>query len=90
MPQLLVPLTADLALPDPQGHVEGTVMSGLLVGIRLSRTLASFVDEAAAWKAAGWTGVCVTGAALSAVALLLLGVRRPADRPAAVRHTPVT
>ena len=61
MPQLLVPLTADLALPDPQGHVEGTVMSGLLVGIRLSRTLASFVDEAAAWKAAGWTGACGDG-----------------------------
>jgi len=43
-----------------------------------------------AWVHAGWTGVCATGAVLSAVALLLLGVRHLADRPAAVRHTPVT
>ena len=43
-----------------------------------------------AWVHAGWSGVCVTGACLSALALLLLGVRRLAERPAAVRHTPVT
>ena len=61
MPQLLVPLAADLAPPEQRGHVVGTVMSSLLVGIRLSRTLASFVDEAAAWKAAGWTGACGDG-----------------------------
>jgi hypothetical protein len=43
-----------------------------------------------AWVHAGWTGVCATGAGLGALALLLLGVSRLADRPGAVRHTPVT
>jgi predicted MFS family arabinose efflux permease len=43
-----------------------------------------------AWVHAGWGGVCATGACFSSLALLLLGVRRLAERPAAVRHTPVT
>ncbi|HZJ52852.1 MAG TPA: MFS transporter, partial [Myxococcaceae bacterium] len=42
------------------------------------------------WVHAGWAGVCVTGTGLSALALLLLGARRVAERATAARHTPVT
>jgi predicted MFS family arabinose efflux permease len=78
VPQLLVPLAADLAPAERRGRIIGTVMSGLLVGILLSRTFAGFVGEAAGWRAVFWAG-----AAMNAVVWLLLLTSLPveAERP---------
>ncbi len=76
VPQLLVPLAADLAPPEERGRVVGTIMSGLLVGILLSRTFAGFVGDAAGWRAVFWAG-----AAMNAVVWLLLRTSLPAEAP---------
>ncbi|WP_066569040.1 MFS transporter [Snodgrassella sp. CFCC 13594] len=57
--QVLVPLAASLAKPGQQGRVVGTIMSGLLLGILLSRTVSGFVAQ---WF--GWRAVYVLGAVL--------------------------
>jgi predicted MFS family arabinose efflux permease len=51
VPQLLVPFAAQLALPHERGKAIGNVMSGLLVGILLSRTLSGTVGSVLGWQA---------------------------------------
>jgi predicted MFS family arabinose efflux permease len=49
VPQLILPL-ASLSAPEEQGKVVGTIMSGLLVGILLSRTLSGFIGDTLGWR----------------------------------------
>jgi predicted MFS family arabinose efflux permease len=53
-PQLVVPYAAGLAGLENRGRVVGSVMSGLLVGILLSRTLSGLLAAAAGWRAVYW------------------------------------
>ena len=74
--QILVPFAAHLAPPAQRGKYVGRVMSGLLLGILLARSVASVT--AAAW---GWRSIYIISAvamlALSAVLWRVLPVRLP-------------
>lgn len=52
--QLLVPLAATLATPETRGKVVGTIMSGLLLGILLARTVAGALATLGGWHTVYW------------------------------------
>jgi len=51
IPQILVPMAAHLAKPEERGSVIGIIMTGLLIGILLSRTFSGLLGQYFGWRA---------------------------------------
>lgn len=65
--QVLVPMAATFAAPGSSGRAVGLVMSGLLIGILASRSVAGILSELGGWSTVYWVGAACT--ALMAVLL---------------------
>lgn len=65
--QILVPLAATLAEPERRGKVVGLIMSGLLLGILLARTVAGALASLGGWRTVYW----VASALMIVMALVL-------------------
>jgi predicted MFS family arabinose efflux permease len=77
VPQILVPFAANVAAPGQRGHAVGIVMSGLLFGILLSRTLSGFLGAAIGWRA-----MYLVAAAL----MVVLGIALRVELPSSPAH----
>ncbi|MGF6574844.1 putative MFS family arabinose efflux permease [Paraburkholderia sp. GAS333] len=74
--QILIPLAAHLAPDETRGKVVGTIMSGLLLGILLSRPISSVVAGHFGWRA-----VFGGAAALMAIVTSVLALTIPRRQP---------
>jgi predicted MFS family arabinose efflux permease len=75
--QMIIPMAAHLAPERSRGHVVGTVVSGALFGILLSRPISTLVAGAFGWRAVYW----MSAAAMCAI-LALMAVVLPRRQPA--------
>src|SRR5882757_2964549 len=66
--QMLIPLVASMAPSTERGRVIGEVMSGVMVGILLSRPLASLIAHAWSWRSFYGASGLVTGLLTAALA----------------------
>lgn len=54
IPQVILPLTAQLADPQERGQAVGVVMSGLATGILLARTVSGIIGDNFGWRSVYW------------------------------------
>jgi len=57
--QILLPFAATLAHPEARGRVVGTIMSGLLLGILLARTVSGLLSSMGSWRLVYWVAAVV-------------------------------
>jgi predicted MFS family arabinose efflux permease len=74
--QVMVPFAADLASPERRGRVVARIMTGLLMGILLARTVSGLVAELAGWRTIYWLS-----AGLMAVFAFVLHRALPEEAP---------
>lgn len=74
--QILVPYAATLASPQARGRVVGAVMSGLLMGILLARTVAGLLTQLGSWRT-----VYACGAAAMVLSAGVLRLALPRHEP---------
>ena len=84
VPQYLVPYAAGAAAPEERGRVVGTVMSGLLIGILLSRALSGFVGARFGWRATYFAAALTM--ALLAIVLRAYLPPQPPEREISLRE----
>lgn len=78
--QIIVPYSAHLVPEENRGSMVGSLMSGLMIGIMLSRPTASFLTDLF-----GWHAVFLLSAAFMLLLGLVLHFRLPQRRPEASR-----
>lgn len=76
IPQVFVPMAAELAEPENKAQAVGMVMSGLLVGILLSRVFSGFIGEYL-----GWRDVYLIGAVLMVLLWIAIYIFLPEIPP---------
>jgi predicted MFS family arabinose efflux permease len=79
VPQLVVPYAATAADPAVRGRSVGLVMSGLLIGILLSRTVSGAAGAHAGWRAT-YVGAAVVMLALAVTLRATLPAQHPPGR----------
>ena len=78
-PHLVVPYAAAAVEPARRGRTVGTVMSGLLIGILLSRTLSGSIGAHTGWRVVFWLAAAMM-LALTAVLVVALPSQAPVRR----------
>ncbi|HKG05301.1 MAG TPA: MFS transporter [Pedobacter sp.] len=76
IPQLILPMAANLSSDEKRGQTIGIIMSGLLIGILASRALSGSIGFL--W---GWRSVYLIAAAICFLLLLLMAKRFPQSKP---------
>lgn len=76
IPQLIIPLAAQLSNPNERGKIIGTVMSGLLIGILVSRTISGLIGNYF-----GWRVVYIVAAIMMIILILVLRKVIPVTNP---------
>lgn len=79
--QVLVPFASELADPADRGRVVGVVMSGLLIGILLARTVSGVIAQLAGWRSVYLVGAGVMLALTVALWRALPDVEPPSSLP---------
>jgi predicted MFS family arabinose efflux permease len=74
--QVMIPFAADLAPPERRGRVVARIMTGLLLGILLARTVSGLVAQLAGWRSIYWFS-----AALMIAFAVVLWRALPAEGP---------
>lgn len=77
VPQLILPLAANLSNDENRGQTIGVIMSGLLIGILASRAVSGSIGYL--W---GWRAVYQGAAGLCLLLLVLMAKRFPSSKPA--------
>lgn len=70
--QVLIPMAASIAHPQKRGKAVGIIMSGLLLGILLARTVSGAVAMVGGWRAIYWVAFV-----LLIVLLIVLAIKLP-------------
>jgi predicted MFS family arabinose efflux permease len=85
--QILIPLATELAPPEEQGRTIGTILSGVLLGILLARTVSGVVAEHFGWRAMFWVAaaLALAGASAMRAALPCLAPQSKANYPELMR-----
>ncbi len=76
VPQLILPMAANLSSDENRGQTIGIIMSGLLIGILASRAVSGTIGFL--W---GWRSMFLIAAAVCSMLLLLMAKRFPKSQP---------
>ncbi|EIW81522.1 hypothetical protein CONPUDRAFT_124654 [Coniophora puteana RWD-64-598 SS2] len=71
VPQILMPLAADLAPPERRASALAVVLSGLMLGILIARVLAGVIGNFTSWRVVYYTSIGVQGLVFGGAYLIL-------------------